>query len=862
MHVLAVSSPATEKGWAAGTLKSMSLRDQIAQLVQIRVGGKFIHRQSPEYQKIAAQIRQSHVGGLVLFAGNVYESAILLNEFQALSKLPLLVAADFERGASFRIADTTSFPWTMALGATGSEQLAYQQGLATAQESRAMGVHWIFAPVMDVNNNPDNPVINVRSLGEDPELVARLGSAFIRGARQGGVLTTAKHFPGHGDTATDSHIGLPVVASEMARLQSLEFIPFQRAIDAGVDSIMTAHVAVPRITGDARLPATLSAAILTDTLRNRLNFRGLIVTDALEMAGVADRYWCGLAAVRAIQAGADVLLLPPDAAVAIDEVERAVRRGDISADRIHASAKKVLEAKARMHLPRSRRVPLRPIADLVASPQHVALAQEIADRAITAVKDTQKLLPVDPLADRQIFSLVLASDLESSPGSVFQNALRERFPEVRTAWGNARISEDLLASIDQSISKSDLIICTTLVRLASGQSGVSIPASHRRILDKIQAAQKPVIWVALGNPYVLRLAPQIGTYLCAFSYSDSSQIAAAKAISGEIPITGTMPVSIPGIAGIGQGLQIPRLEMSLSPASPEELGLPPQAFEESSQLLAGLVANQTFSGAQLIIGYQGRIAVDLNAGQTSWASDSAAVASNTIFNLTSLSLPLGATMAAMTAAEFGDLRLESPWKDYAPEVRGIPDGNMRVQDFFRALSGRPASVSARDAGLVLEKICTRSAGKAWPLLLEEKLLLPMGMRHTLHAPPTGVRGRIADGAESESFALYSNARDIASFAQMLLNRGRYAHRRYASARTLGQLTGSNGPWSLASDAPAAGGLLSSAAFGHSAANGSFLWIDPGRKLFLLLLANGRQEDARVREAQQRLAESLLRALSL
>ena len=315
---------------ADAVLTRLSLREKIAQLVQVRVRGRFLHRQSPEFQEIQNQIRQNRVGGVVLFAGDIYESAVLLNDLQKLSELPLLVSADFERGAAFRIADTTSFPWTMALGAAGSEELAYQQGLITAREARALGVHWIFAPVVDVNNNPDNPVINIRSFGEDPALVSRLGAAFIRGAKEGGVLTTAKHFPGHGDTTTDSHLGLAVVESDMDRLQAIELAPFREAIKAGVDSIMTAHVAVPEVTGSDDTPATLSRKILTDVLRDSLGFRGIVVTDALEMGAISNTWWSGLAAVRALQAGADILLLPGNATVAIDEVERAVKRGDIS----------------------------------------------------------------------------------------------------------------------------------------------------------------------------------------------------------------------------------------------------------------------------------------------------------------------------------------------------------------------------------------------------------------------------------------------------------------------------------------------------------------------------------------------------
>ena len=605
--------------WADRTLKSLSLRDKIAQLILVRVPGKFLNRSSEDFQAIQNEIRKNHIGGLVLFAGNIYESTILLNDLQSMSGLPLLVAGDFERGVAFRIADTTSFPWTMALGATGSEQFAYRQGVVTARESRALGVHWIFAPVMDVNNNPNNPVINIRSFGEDPQLVARLGSAFIRGAKAGGVLTTAKHFPGHGDTATDSHLGMAVVPSDLARLQSVELAPFRSAIEAGVDSIMTAHVAVPNVTGESQLPATLSSKILSGLLRDTLQFKGLVVTDALEMGGITNRFWGGLAAVRAIQAGADVLILPQNATVAINEVERAVRRGDISESRINESVRKLLRAKSSLGLHRLRTVSVKRIGEIIASPENTKLAQDIADQSITVLKDDQQLLPIDPTRYARIFSLVLTPDLESAPGAVFQTEMRQRFPLTRTLWANARVSDELLASIDKAASETDLIVCSTFIRLVSGQTAAALSDAQRNILQKLQATNKPLIWVAFGNPYILPLAPRIGTYLCTFSYSDVSQVAAAKALAGEIEIMGRMPVSIPGFSKSGEGRTIPRLEMILKPASAADLEHAKDGLEQSVRLLDSSIEDGIFPGAVLLVGHQGKIVLNRAAGRTGYS---------------------------------------------------------------------------------------------------------------------------------------------------------------------------------------------------------------------------------------------------
>ena len=542
--------------WADKTLRQLSLRDKIAQMVHVRTPGKFINRNSREFKKVEALIRDNNIGGLALFAGNVYESAILLNEFQEISKLPLLVSSDFERGAAFRIENATSFPWTMALGAAGDEDLAYRQGLVTARESRAMGVHWIFAPVMDVNNDPDNPVINIRAFGSDPSDVSRLGVAFIRGAQAGGVLTTAKHFPGHGDTSIDSHINMPVLNIGPERLERIEFIPFRRAIEAGVDSVMTAHIAVPQITKDAKTPATLSGDILTGLLKNSLGFRGIVVTDSMEMDGLKKNYGNGEAAIAAVKAGVDVLLLPPDAVEAINAVERAVKSGEISESRIDESVKKILDAKQRLGLEKNRITNIERIGDLVSSPENIELADEIAARAVDVIKDEKRLLPLNPSDSRRVYGLLLTPVIDSSSGNAFLDAFRERFPGAKTEWANSRIPETQMAAIEKSINAADLVVVATLTRLVTGRT-IGIPDRHLAIVKKLASLKKPVVWVCLGSPYLMRIAPGMGTILCTFSYSENSQAAAVKALAGEIRVSGKMPVSIPGVAEIGGGLEIP-----------------------------------------------------------------------------------------------------------------------------------------------------------------------------------------------------------------------------------------------------------------------------------------------------------------
>ncbi len=546
-----------DRAWVKRQLQRLSLQDKVAQLVQIRVYGRYYHDKNPEYLDLIRLVGKQHVGGVILFAGNIYESALLLNRLQKAAPLPLMVASDFENGAAFRITDATSFPWMMAVGATGSEDLAHSIGKITAQEARALGVHWVYAPVMDVNSNPDNPVINTRSFGEQPELVARLGSAFIRGCRENGVLTTAKHFPGHGDTAVDSHIGLPVLTADMERLDSLELVPFKAAIEAGVDSIMTGHLAVPALTNDATLPATFSPQILKGLLGEKMQFKGLIVTDALEMGGITKKFGTEDAAVMAIKAGADLLLLPPDPESAIRAVVQAVMRGEIPKAQIDQSVKKFLLAKTRLGLHRRRIVPIEKISAVVASPEDLHLSRNIAEKSITLVRDDKLLIPLATAGSSRMAVLIVTDGTESNPLPSFQLELRRRFSGLRISVADSRMNPDQANSILDNLQQADRVLLVTLVRTASYKGTVGLPTPLHELMEKAIGLGKSSVWVSFGNPYLLSLFPEISTYLCTYGSSENSQVAAVKALTGEAAISGRLPISIPGCATVGTGIERP-----------------------------------------------------------------------------------------------------------------------------------------------------------------------------------------------------------------------------------------------------------------------------------------------------------------
>jgi beta-N-acetylhexosaminidase len=545
-------------------MRTMTLRDEVAQLVFIPFFGTSPNSRSREYRKFVRLIHDTKVGGLVLVnwangrttqKAEPYALAAFLNRMQRLAKTPLMVSADFERGASMRVNDTTPFPHAMAFGAAGDPEFARYEGQVTAREARAMGVQWVFFPVADVNNNPDNPVINTRSFGENPQAVAAMVKAFIEGAhadKKDYVLTTAKHFPGHGDTAVDTHLRLATIDADRERLERLELPPFRDAIEAGVDSVMTAHVAVPAL-APPDLPATLAPQILTGLLREQLGFKGLVVTDALEMDSIAKGYSSGDAAVRAIEAGADVLLMPTDPDAAIRAVVAAVESGRVTRARIRESVVRVLTAKERVGLDRKRFVGVEAIGDVVNSPEANDKAQEIADRAVTLVRDRENLVPLT--APEHACFVVLAEGRYSAEGETFLQELRKRHPKVATATLDPTMSRESMEQAVLKMPSCDMYAVAAFSSAAAYRGTVGLSGDLPQWVQGLIAAGKPVIFVALGDPYLLRSFPDVAAYLATFSTSRVSEVAAVRALLGEINITGHLPVTIPGLAQYGEGFQ-------------------------------------------------------------------------------------------------------------------------------------------------------------------------------------------------------------------------------------------------------------------------------------------------------------------
>ncbi len=556
-----VKASVTVKRW----LRAMTLRDQVAQLVFIPFYGTAPNVRTAQYRKFVRLIRETKVGGLILLnASNgrqtvkaePYALGAFLNRMQRLAAVPLMVGGDFERGASMRVEGTTVFPHAMAFGATGNPAFSRLEGEVTAREARAMGVQWVYYPVADVNNNPDNPVINIRSFGENPQDVAAHVRAFIEGAhsdKKNYVLATAKHFPGHGDTATDSHLNLASIPADRARLESLELVPFKAAIEAGVDAIMTAHIAVPAL-APPDLPATLSPAILTDLLRKQLEFKGLVITDALDMGGIAQGFSSGEAAVRAMQAGADTLLMPTDPDAAIKAVVGAVEDGRIPWARLQESVVKILSAKEKVGLDRKRFLDLESIGETVDDPEANQKAQEIASRAVTLVRNTGSVVPL-AAPDRTCF-VTMSEGRYSTAGQVFTQEVRKRAPHALQSSIDPSMSRQDVEDAISHVKGCDVYAVAAYASVTSGRGSVGLSGELPYAMELLQGSGKPVILVALGSPYLLHNFPNVAAYLATYSNVAPSEIAAVNALWGEAAITGHLPVSIPGQAKYGEGLQL------------------------------------------------------------------------------------------------------------------------------------------------------------------------------------------------------------------------------------------------------------------------------------------------------------------
>ncbi|MEO5510880.1 MAG: glycoside hydrolase family 3 N-terminal domain-containing protein [Longimicrobiales bacterium] len=939
------NSSATASEWASETFARMSLEEKIGQMIMVRIEGGFSNSHGSEMTAARSLINRIAVGGFAVGLGTPLDMASKLNELQAESKIPLLFGADLEFGAGMRMWPPTYlpygidgdggtvFPYNMGIAATGDPEIAALEGRITAREARAVGIRWLFAPVTDVNTLPANPIVNIRSYSHDPATVGRFASAFIRGAESGGVLTTAKHFPGHGSTALDSHISLPVLSADAGQLRTTELPPFQSVISAGVSSIMTGHLAVPALTGGSNTPASLARDIGT-LLRGQMEFKGLIITDALTMGALREipGYSPGELAVRAVEGGADVVLSPPDPIAAHAALLAAVRGGRIRYQRIDDAVRRILAAKGRLGLHAQRTVPLDSVAEIVGSPEHAAVAEDIAMRAITLARDAAGVLPLDPRTNRNIAVISFTRPTDITAGAAF-------VAELRRIYGSGVEYMRLDVNTDQgaydaavaAAAAADATIFAAFVMPVSGAGAIALPERGRILAERLATVAKKGLVVSFGDPYSPSTLSMSTTYLLAWQPRGRySQIAAAHAIAGVDPITARLPITLAG-ASLGTGVQRTALDLELKHARADDVGMRRAALDSIDDIILERLRLGAAPGAAIAVGRHGRIVKLRGYGTIDRKPGFGAVTDSTLYDLASLTKVIGTTTALMMLVDQGILHLDTPVMQYIPEWRGTPakeavtlrnlvlhnSGLAAYGPLYTDTKGREQyrrRIAAMDLtyapgtktvysdfgvillGMVIEQV----TGGPLDRFLHDRLFGPLGMRDTgfnplqwpfggsvsiithdttadLPDPPflknriapteVGAKGQIwgtvhdenaaAIGGVSGHAGLFSSARDLAVFAQLLLNHGYYGGRRYIDPATIDSFThrfSSASSRALGWDTPtpnsSAGDYFTESSYGHTGFTGTSIWIDPERDVFVVLLTNRVNP---TRENQQHLA---------
>jgi beta-N-acetylhexosaminidase len=547
--------------WVGNTLDSLSLKEKIGQMVILFTFTNYMTDDSNQYRELLRQVEQNNIGGFMFSHGGVYDAVILANKLQSHSKIPLLITADFERGVAMRLKGGTSFPYNMALGATGDENLAYEMGKAIAIEGRTIGIHQNYAPMVDINNNPKNSVINVRSYGEDPVFVSRLAIAFMNGTHDGGMISTLKHFPGHGDTDIDSHNNQPVLNFNKKRLKEIEFNPFINAIRKGALSVMVTHLVVPSIETEPNLPASLSKSIIEGILKDEIGFKGLITTDALEMKGVSDYFSIEESSVKAIQAGNDMILIPVNPDIAIKSILKAVRKNLISNERINYSVSKILGIKYFLGLHKEKYTNPYDIAQNVGIKSHLELSKKIAQRSITLLKNKRNLIPIQKNNEKKIFCIVFSDEENQYYGNYFVSHLMSKYRNIQYLFLNNEIKAIEEKYIIALAKDSDILLMPVFTKVRAYKGTISLNISQIKIIKTLLSLKLKSIMVSYGNPYLIMEFPNIDTYINTYSDCETSIDAGIESLFGEIDITGKSPINIPGLFDIGYGIEVKSISL-------------------------------------------------------------------------------------------------------------------------------------------------------------------------------------------------------------------------------------------------------------------------------------------------------------
>ena len=902
----------------------MTLREKIGQLFVVPAFGSFTNDYDLNYRRLKNLVTEYKIGGLIFMQGDIYGQAMLTNRLQSISKVPLWITQDMEYGAAMRIRGTTRITPAMGIAATGNPDNAYIKGKITGREARALGVHQVFAPVLDVNNNPDNPVINVRSYAGTPEKVALYGGHFIAGIESEGVLATAKHFPGHGDTDIDSHLSLPTIIHDYARIDSLELVPFRVSIENGLRSVMTAHIAYPGISENIGRPATLDESVLHRILVDSLQFNGLVVTDGLEMKGITDHFSPGEAVVQALLAGADMMLISPDVRTAITEVYRAVDTGRISEERIDRSVRKLLELKKMTGLFENRTVDVDELSYKINTPDYQAEAERIARESVTILKNRRNLLPLREVNHPRILVISVADDRSGSTGNILAREVRRYHSNVTSHTLDRRSGNEEKTDIIRAANDADLIIIGSFIMVRSHQP-IQLGSDHLELLKRITALQKPSILMAFGNPYIVRDLPDADVHLLAWASNNEQVRQTVPALFGGLDVRGRLPSYIPGQYEFGAGIDIPHDALRFD--RPESVGLSSVGLMEVDHIMQKAMDDSTFPGGVVGVMRDGALVWNQPYGYFDY-SKTRAVQDTDSYDLASLTKVIATTTAVMRLVDERKLSLDDRVHKFIPEfdsgkkrqitirhlllhTSGLPAFKVYVDryktrgEILNAIKNEPLEQSPgeryvySDLGFILlADIVEQITDQRLDRYVRNRFYGPMAM-YTAYfnprsvgwlariTPPTEIddvwnRGTVRGVVHDERAyfmngvaghaGLFGSVRDVATYAQMLLNNGTYAGRQFLSQEVIEQFTQRQSPLNprgygfdrKSEGFSSAGELTGPNTYGHLGFTGTSLWIDPDENIAIILLTNrtypNREMGKNISRVRADIADAVMRSI--
>ncbi len=879
-------------------LSEMSLDEKIGQLFVVPAFGSFTNDRDPALLRLKRVISKYHIGGVLFFRGDIYGQAMLTNQLQSVSKIPLWISQDMEFGAAMRVAGTTRITPAMGVAATNDPANAYLKGKVTAREASALGVHQIYAPVLDINNNPENPVINVRSFSADRDIVTLFGQYLINGIESEGVLATAKHFPGHGDTDTDSHLALPVIHHDYARLDSLELYPFRKTIQNGLRSIMSAHIAFPNISDNLDLPGTLDESILNKILIDTLGFNGLVVTDGLDMQGITDNFSPGEAVVLSLLAGADKMLISPDAMTAINEVKKAVESGRISEERIEQSVRKILTLKKEHRVFENHMVDLELLSNQINTPEYQTVADKIARESVTLLKNDRNIIPVRDVDRLKILAVTLADDRSGATGTSFARELRKYHNSVSFHVLDQRTSSEEKTAILDAANDADLIIIGSFIIVRSHQP-MQVQPEQLALLRQLTSLNKPSAVVAFGNPYVVRDLPGADVHMMAWSADNNQVVQSVPALFGAADINGKLPINMPGMYEIGDGIEINQSVVRLD--RPENAGMVTDSLLHIDMIMQQAIDDSVFPGGVVGVMRKGSMVWNNAYGYHDYTK-TRSVRNDDVYDLASLTKAMATSTSIMKLVDDGLIDVDDPVAKYISEFNTDEKRDITIEHLLLHTSGLPAfrvyvdklktraeiidavrnepleaapgvKYTYSDLGFILlGEIVEEVSGLRLNQYVRTNFFYPMGMYSThfnpknigrwmsSRIPPTEIditysRGTVQGEVHDERAwfmdgiaghaGLFAPARDIAKYAYMLLNSGTYGGHQYLSPEVIELFTSRRSQinkrgygFDRKSDGfSTAGELTGERTFGHLGFTGTSLWIDPNEEIAIILLTN-------------------------